>query len=59
MDVLLNWLWQGVVVALAAAALLRVIPQLRTQARYRTVWAACVVVLALAAWLSQPLRRRW
>lgn len=49
MDVLLNWLWQGGIVALAAAALLRVIPQSRTQARYGLAWAACVVVLALPA----------
>lgn len=47
MDIVLNWLWQGGVVAAAAAAILRAIPQSRTQARYCAAWAACVVVLAL------------
>jgi beta-lactamase regulating signal transducer with metallopeptidase domain len=45
--VVLNWIWQGGAVALAAAALLRVIPTALTQARYWAVWAACVLVLAL------------
>ena len=35
--------------ALAAAAVLRVIPRSRTQARYSFAWAASVVVLALPA----------
>ena len=47
MDVLLNWIGQGGVVALAAAAVLRVIPRSRTQARYSFAWAASVVVLGL------------
>jgi beta-lactamase regulating signal transducer with metallopeptidase domain len=49
MDAVLNWLWQGGVVALAAAALLRVIPRSHTLARYCAAWTACIVVLALPA----------
>jgi beta-lactamase regulating signal transducer with metallopeptidase domain len=48
-DVVLNWVWQGAVVALAAAALLRTISPSRAQARCCTLWAACVAVLALPA----------
>ncbi|MBI4266027.1 MAG: hypothetical protein HY657_16755 [Acidobacteria bacterium] len=47
MDVVLNWLWQGGVVALATAAILRAIPPCRTRARYGLAWAACVGVLVL------------
>jgi beta-lactamase regulating signal transducer with metallopeptidase domain len=49
MHVVLNWIAQGAVVSLAAAAVLRMIPRSRTQARYWFVWAALVVVLALPA----------
>src|SRR4051812_20123848 len=49
MHVVLNWLAQGVVVWLAAAAVLRMIPRSRTQARYWFVWAALAAVLALPA----------
>jgi beta-lactamase regulating signal transducer with metallopeptidase domain len=48
-DVVLNWLWQGVVVAAAAAAVLRTISPSRPQARYCALWAACIAVLALPA----------
>jgi beta-lactamase regulating signal transducer with metallopeptidase domain len=48
-DVVLNWLGQGAVVALAAAALLHAIPRSRAQARYRFVWVACLVVMTLPA----------
>jgi D-alanyl-D-alanine endopeptidase (penicillin-binding protein 7) len=48
-DVLLNWLWQGGVIALATAGILRVIPDSRTQARYCAVWAACTALLVLPA----------
>lgn len=47
MDVLLNWLTQGVIVAVAAAAGLRIIPPSRAQARYGFAWAAYLLVLAL------------
>lgn len=49
MDDMLNWLAQGGVVAMAAAAVLRVIPRSRTQARYGFLWATCAVVVALPA----------
>jgi beta-lactamase regulating signal transducer with metallopeptidase domain len=48
-DLILNWLWQGVVVALAAEAALAVIPRSRTHARYCFVATACALVLALPA----------
>ena len=47
MDVLLNWLWQGFVIAVAAAAVLRVISPSRTQARYGVAWIGCALVIAL------------
>ncbi len=49
MHVLLNWLAQGVILALAAAAGLAVIPRSRTQARYGFVWAAYLSLLVLPA----------
>lgn len=49
MDVALNWIAQGMVVALAAAVGLRVIPLARTQAREGLVWTAYLLVLALPA----------
>jgi beta-lactamase regulating signal transducer with metallopeptidase domain len=49
MDVVLNWLWQGALVAAIASVVLRVIPQWRTHLRHRVVWAGCLGVLALPA----------
>ena len=49
MDIVLNWVWQGGVVALATALILRVIPPHRTRARYSVAWAACAAVLMLPA----------
>ena len=49
MDVVLNWLMQGVVVALAAAAGLRVIPASHAQTRHGFVWAAYLLIVALPA----------
>src|SRR5262245_1968669 len=46
---MLNWLWQGVVVALAAEAVLAMLPRLRTQARYWLTATACALVIALPA----------
>jgi beta-lactamase regulating signal transducer with metallopeptidase domain len=46
-DVVLNWIWQGALVALATAAVLRVLAPSRPQARYAVAWVACLVVLAL------------
>jgi beta-lactamase regulating signal transducer with metallopeptidase domain len=48
-DVALNWLTQGVIVAVATALGLRVIPSSHTQARYVFVWIAYLVVLCLPA----------
>jgi beta-lactamase regulating signal transducer with metallopeptidase domain len=49
MPVLLNWLMQGVLVAMAAAAALRLLPASPARARYRFIWAAYLLVLALPA----------
>jgi beta-lactamase regulating signal transducer with metallopeptidase domain len=46
-ELILNWLWQGGVVAVAAAGILRVISPACTRARYCAVWSACAAVLAL------------
>jgi beta-lactamase regulating signal transducer with metallopeptidase domain len=48
-DVVLNWVAQGVIVAILAAAALRLIPRARAQARYGVLWTAYVLVLALPA----------
>ena len=47
MDLLLNWLAQGAVVAIAAAAGLRIIPASRAQARYGFLCAGYLLVLVL------------
>src|SRR5262245_14895659 len=49
MHLILNWLWQGVIVALAAEAVLALIPRSRTQARYCFAGLASVLVAALPA----------
>jgi beta-lactamase regulating signal transducer with metallopeptidase domain len=46
-ELILNWLWQGGVVAISAAGILRVISPACTLARYCVVWSACAAVLAL------------
>jgi beta-lactamase regulating signal transducer with metallopeptidase domain len=46
-DVALNWLWQGVLVAGATALLLRVIPATHPQSRYRLLWAALLSLYLL------------
>jgi Zn-dependent protease with chaperone function len=48
-EVLLNWLVQGVVIATATAAGLRIIPRSRTQARYGFIAGAYLLVLTLPA----------
>ena len=47
MDLLLNWLLQGILVALAAALGLRLILMSPAPARYGFIWAAYLLVLAL------------
>ena len=54
MHVVLNWLTQGVIVAVLAAAALRLIPQSRAQARYGILWTSYLLVLVLPA---MPRRR--
>ncbi|MGQ0734006.1 MAG: M56 family metallopeptidase [Acidobacteriota bacterium] len=49
MDHWLNWLWQGGVVALAAALTLRALHPARNEARAAALWAALVGILALPA----------
>ena len=49
MELILNWLWQGIVVALAAEAVLALLPRVRAQARYWFAATACALVLALPA----------
>jgi bla regulator protein blaR1 len=46
-DVVLNWLTQGVIVAILAAVALRLIPPSRAQARYGALWTAYLLVLML------------
>lgn len=47
MDHLLNWLWQGCVVALITAAALRLLQRTRAKARYAVCWISLLVVLLL------------
>jgi len=47
--VVLNWLAQGVILALAVALGLRVIPRSRTPVRYSFLWTAYLSLLALPA----------
>ena len=47
MHFLLNWLWQGTIVALAAGAVLRVLRRLPATARYYIWWTALCLVVAL------------
>jgi beta-lactamase regulating signal transducer with metallopeptidase domain len=51
MDAVLNWLWQGCVVAMACAAMLRVLERTRANVRYVVCWAALLLVVSLP-WLS-------
>jgi beta-lactamase regulating signal transducer with metallopeptidase domain len=54
MDAVLNWLWQGCVVALALFAMLRLLERARANVRYLVCWAALLLVVALPAlpWLG-------
>ena len=47
MEAAANWLWQGIVVAVAAGVLVRVPRSLGATARYRLWWVAMAIVLAL------------
>ena len=50
MEAVLNWLWQGCVVAMACAAMLRVLERARANVRYVVCWAALLLVGGLP-WL--------
>ena len=54
MDAVLNWLWQGCVVALALFAMLRLLEGARANVRYLVCWVALVLVVALPLlpWLA-------
>jgi beta-lactamase regulating signal transducer with metallopeptidase domain len=47
MDAVLNWLWQGGVVAVALSAMLAALRRARANVRYVVCWMAAMVVLAL------------
>ena len=51
---MLNWLWQGCVVALAWCVMLRVLERARANVRYMVSWAALLLIVALPAlqWLQ-------
>jgi beta-lactamase regulating signal transducer with metallopeptidase domain len=49
MDVLLNWMWQGSVVALALVLTLRLLTRVRANVRYGVAWVALLLVMALPA----------
>jgi beta-lactamase regulating signal transducer with metallopeptidase domain len=53
MEVVLNWLWQGSVVALALLVLLRLLERASASVRYIVCWAVLLLVLALPllSWL--------
>jgi beta-lactamase regulating signal transducer with metallopeptidase domain len=53
MDTMLNWLWQGSVVALALLMTLRLLTRAHANVRYVVCWVALLLVLALPAisWL--------
>jgi beta-lactamase regulating signal transducer with metallopeptidase domain len=46
-DAVLNWLWQGVVVAIVATGTLRLLDRTRAGIRCRVCWAALIIILAL------------
>lgn len=47
MDAVLNWIWQGSVIALGTAVMLRAMEAYRAGVRYGVVWAALLSVLVL------------
>ncbi len=47
MDSVLNWLWQGCVVAVACGAMLRVLERARANVRYVVCWTALLLIVAL------------
>ena len=54
MDLVLNWLWQGGVLAAALWLMLVVLRRARANVRYVACWAAVLAIMALPALLSMP-----
>lgn len=52
MDAVLNWLWQGGVVAMALSVMLVALRRARANVRYVVCWVAALVVVGLAAFPS-------
>ena len=54
MHAVLNWLWQGCLVALALAATLRLLDDARAQVRYAVCWVAllCAFVLPVVPFVT-------
>src|SRR5215831_149036 len=54
MDAVLNWLWQGCVVAVASFVMLRVLDRAHANVRYVVCWAALGLIVALPVlpWLQ-------
>ncbi|HYN08883.1 MAG TPA: M56 family metallopeptidase [Vicinamibacterales bacterium] len=61
MDDVLNWLWQGCVVAAVSGVILRVLHRSHAQFRYVLCWVVLVIVLALPIlpWLSFGVVDPW
>ena len=55
MDIVLNWIWQGAVVAATTAVVLTTISPARAPTRYVVAWAGLVSVLALPLALTFPM----
>jgi D-alanyl-D-alanine endopeptidase (penicillin-binding protein 7) len=49
MDAVLNWVWQGCVVAAATFVMLRVLDRAHANVRYVVCWAALLLIVALPA----------
>ena len=47
MDDVLNWMWQGSVIAIAAAAMLRIVEPSRARIRYYVLWVVLLTILLL------------
>lgn len=54
MDAVLNWLWQGSVVAIASCAMLVALRHAHANVRYTVCWAALLLILALPALPAIP-----
>src|SRR5688572_3757726 len=59
MDAVLNWVWQGSVVAVALAVMLRLLDRTRASVRCALCWAALLLVISLpvVSWLAARMPR--